>query len=105
MGGFFDGRLRDRRFQEGSPRWKDASKDRVDLGWEPKTASEDRARILRLRIVVPPNEQVSGRRGRDQTGADDRGAVVQHSVLVDVSPSGADSVCRGTKVSKGEQTI
>ena len=89
----------------GSPGWKDASKDRVGLGWEAKTANEDRARFRRLRIVVPPNEQVADRRERDQTGADDRAAVVRRSDLVDVSPSGADSVCGGTKVSKGEQTI
>jgi hypothetical protein len=102
---FLDGRLRDRRFREGSPGWKDASKDRVDQGWEAKTANEDHARSPRLRAVVPSDEQAADRRERDQTGADDRGAVVWRSVLVAVSPSDADSVAEGQKVSKGEETI
>ena len=95
--GFLDGRLRGRQFREESPRRKDASKDQVGLGWEAKTANEDRARSPRLWVVVPPNEQAADKRGRDQTGAGDRASVVQHSALVAVSPSDADSVAKNKK--------
>lgn len=92
--GFLDERLGDRQFREESPRRKDASKDQVDLGWEAKTANEDRARSPRLWVVVPSSEQATDKRGRDQTGAGDRASVVQRSALVDVLPSDADSVAK-----------
>lgn len=55
-------------------------------------ANEDRARSLRLRVVVPPNEQATDMRGTVQIAADDRVFAAQRAALADVSPSGADSV-------------
>jgi len=67
-----DGRQGDRQFQEESPRWKDASKGQVCREWEAKMANEDHARLPRLRIGGPLNEQVMDMRGTDQTVGDDQ---------------------------------
>lgn len=87
-----DGRPRGRQFPEESPRWEDVDKRQIDQEWQAGAANEDHARSPRLSVVVPLNEQVVGTRETDQTVADDRASVVQHSALEDVSPSDADSV-------------
>jgi hypothetical protein len=85
-----DGDPRDRQFPEESPKWKIGC--RADREREAKRASVDRARYQQLWVVVPSNEPVKDKRGRDQTGVDDRASAAVCSALADALPSDADSV-------------
>lgn len=59
---------------------------------EAKMTNEGRARFPHLWAVVPSNERVMNKKGRVQTGEDDRASVVQRSALADVLLSDAGSV-------------
>lgn len=62
----------------------------------------DRARLPYLLVVVPSNARVKDRRGRGQTGVDDRASVAACSALADVLPSDAGSVARKMLASSNE---